>query len=268
MTIGPNPLSLAAWSLHRTFETKDIDQLGMVQLAGKLGFTGFEMVNTFFPAPTYSYLRELRSVADDSGVELVLVMCDEEGDLAADDRAERLQAVRNHRRWVDVAVTLCCRAIRVDVGVEHEAEQPTLDHAAEALSALLEYAAREVQVLIENHGGLSSNAAWIVALIEGIGDPNLGTLPDFGNFGPYDRYEGVETLIPFAGGLSAKCYDFDERGEETRIDFARMVDIARAAGYRGFIGVEYEGERLPEVEGILAGKHLLERIQASAGSDA
>jgi hypothetical protein len=255
-----NPLSLAAWSLHRTFESGEIDQLRMVQLAGKLGFTGFEMVNTFFPVPTYSYLQELRTVAVDAGLELVLVMCDEEGDLAALDRGERLQAARNHRRWVDVAATLGCHAIRVDVGVEHEEEQPTLDHAAEALAALLEYAAGEVRVLIENHGGVSSNPAWIVSLIERVGDPNLGALPDFGNFGPHDRYRGVEALIPFAGGLSAKCYDFDERGEETTIDFVRMVGIARAAGYGGFIGVEYEGERLAEVDGILAAKRLLERI--------
>jgi sugar phosphate isomerase/epimerase len=257
-----NPLSLAAWSLHRTFESGEIDQLGMVQLAGKLGFAGFEMVNTFFPVPTYAYLQELRFVGDGAGVKLVLIMCDEEGDLAADDRTERLQAARNHRRWVDVAATLGCQAIRVNVGVEYESHQPTLDHAAESLAALLEYSAGEVKVLIENHGGVSSDPTWIVALMERVGDPNLGTLPDFGNFGPFDRYDGVEALVPFAGGVSAKCYDFDDRGEETTIDFARMVDIALAAGYRGFIGVEYEGERLPEVEGIAAAKRLLERIEA------
>jgi sugar phosphate isomerase/epimerase len=257
-----HPLSLAAWSLHRTFEAGAIDQLGMVRMAGELGFTGFEMVNTFFPAPTYAYLQELRSVADGAGVESVLIMCDEEGDLAADDRTERFQAARNHRRWVDVAATLGCRAIRVDVGVEHASPQPTLDRAAESLAALLEYAAGEVKVLIENHGGVSSDPAWIVALIERVGDTNLGTLPDFGNFGSYDRYEGMEALIPFAGGVSAKCYDFDEDGDETTIDFTRMIDIIRTAGYRGFIGVEYEGERFEERAGILAAKRLLERIEA------
>jgi sugar phosphate isomerase/epimerase len=255
-----HPLSLAAWSLHQAFEAGTIDQIGMVKLAGKLGFAGFELLNTFFPAPTDVYLQELRAVATDAGQELVLIMCDDEGDLAAEDRSERIQAARNHRRWVDVAVRLGCSAIRVDVGVEHEAEQPTLDHAAEALGALLEYASGEVKVLIENHGGVSSDPAWVVALINRVGDPNLGTLPDFGNFGPFDRYDGVAALIPFAGGLSAKCYDFDDRGEETTIDFHRMVRIARAAGYRGFIGVEYEGDRLPEEEGILAAKRLLERI--------
>jgi sugar phosphate isomerase/epimerase len=144
--------------------------------------------------------------------------------------------------------------------VEHEVAHPTLEHAAEAIGALLEYASGELRVLIENHGGVSSDPAWVVALIDRVGDPNLGTLPDFGNFGRYDRYEGVEALIPFAGGLSAKCYDFDERGQETSIDFQRMVQIARAGGYRGFIGVEYEGDRLPEEEGILAAKRLLERL--------
>jgi sugar phosphate isomerase/epimerase len=255
-----NPLSLAAWSLHRAFEAGEIDQIGMVKLAGKLGFAGFELLNTFFPVPTELYLRELLSVAEDAGQELVLIMCDDEGDLAAEDRSERIQAARNHRRWVDVAVRLGCGAIRVDVGVEHEVGQPTLDHAAEALGALLEYASGEVKVLIENHGGVSSDPAWVVALIDRVGDTNLGTLPDFGNFGSFDRYDGVAALIPFAGGLSAKCYDFDERGEETTIDFQRIVRIARDGGYRGFIGVEYEGVRLPEEDGVVAAKRLLERI--------
>jgi sugar phosphate isomerase/epimerase len=255
-----NPLSLAAWSLHRAFEAGEIDQIGMVQVAGKLGFAGLEMLNTFFPVPTYTNLRELRSAADGEGVDLVLLMCDDEGDLAAEDRSQRLQAARNHRRWVDVAATLGCRAIRVNVGEEHLQESPTLDHAAEALVELCAYAAGEVRVLIENHGGVSSNPDWIVGLIERVDDPGLGTLPDFGNFGPFDRYEGVRKLMPFAGGLSAKCYDFDQRGEETTIDFARMLSIVRESGYRGFIGVEYEGERLTEEEGIVAAKQLLERI--------
>lgn len=253
---------MAAWSLHGAFEAGTMDQIEMVRVAGKLGFTGFELLNTFFPAPTDVHLKELRAAADDAGQTLVLLMCDDEGDLAAEDRSERLQAARNHRRWVDVAASLGCSAIRVDVGVEHEREHPTLEHAAEALSALLEYASGEVKVLIENHGGVSSDPAWVAALIDHVGDPNLGALPDFGNFGPHDRYQGVETLIPFAGGLSAKCYDFDERGEETTIDFERMLEIARAGGYRGFIGVEYEGERLPEEEGIIAAKRLLERLGA------
>src|SRR2546422_7176414 len=106
-----NPLSLAAWSLHQTFESGEIDQLGMVQLAGKLGFTGFEMENTFFPVPTNTNPQELRSVAEDAGLDLVLIMCDEESDLAALDRAERLRAARNHRRWVDIAATLAERSV-------------------------------------------------------------------------------------------------------------------------------------------------------------
>jgi sugar phosphate isomerase/epimerase len=259
MSDGLNPLSLAAWSLHQRFEAGDIDQIGMVRLAGDLGFAGFELLNTFFPAPTDVYLRELRGVAEDAGQELVLIMCDDEGDLAAPDRSERLRAARNHRRWVDVALTLGCRAIRVDVGVDHEDEHPTLEHAAEALTALLDYSAGDLRILIENHGGVSSNPAWVVSLIERVGRDDLGTLPDFGNFGPYDRYEGVRSLIPFAGGLSAKCYDFDDRGEETTIDFGAMLEIAGAAGYRGFIGVEYEGERLSEEDGIVRAKRLLER---------
>ena len=256
----PPPLSLAAWSLHRAFFAGELDQLGMLRLAGELGFTGFEMVNTFFPSPQYRYLQKLRGEADERGVRLLLIMCDAEGDLAAGDRAERLLAARNHRRWVDIAVVLGCHAIRVNIRGDQSDPDAMRERAAESLAALLAYAAGEVRVLIENHGGLSSDPDWLLSLIRLVDDPGLGTLPDFGNFPPeVDRYDAVAALMPYAGAVSAKCYDFGPDGGETSIDFSRMLEIVRAAGYQGHIGVEYEGTRLPEREGILAAKALLER---------
>jgi sugar phosphate isomerase/epimerase len=261
MSESPLPLSLAAWSLHRAFFAGEIDQLGMVRLAGELGFTGFEMVNTFFPSPQYRYLQKLRAEADGAGVRLLLIMCDGEGDMAAAERAERTQAARNHRRWVDIAAALDCHAIRVNVRGEQTDPDAMRERAAESFSALLDYAAGEVRVLIENHGGLSSDPAWLLSLVQAVNNPNLGTLPDFGNFPPeIDRYAAVEALLPRAGAVSAKCYDFAPDGSETTIDFARMMRLVRAAGYQGHVGVEYEGTRLPEREGILAAKALLERV--------
>lgn len=260
-TLHRLPLSLAAWSLHREFFDGKIDQLGMVRLAGELGFTGFELVNTFFPSPQYRYLQKLRAEAEGAGVKLLLIMCDAEGDMAAADRAERMQAARNHRRWVDIAATLGCHAIRVNVRGDEGDRDAMRGRAAESFSALLAYAAGEVQVLIENHGGPSSDPDWLLSLIRLIGDPHLGTLPDFGNFpAGVDRYAAVEKLMPHAGAVSAKCYDFGPDGAETRIDFGRMMGIVRTAGYRGHVGVEYEGTRLPERDGILAAKALLERV--------
>ena len=261
MTEPTLPLSLAAWSLHRAFFAGEVDQLGMVRVAGEMGFSGFEIVNTFFPSPQYRYLQKLRGEADGLGVRLLLIMCDGEGDMAAADRAERLQAARNHRRWVDIAAALGCYAIRVNVRGDQSEPNAMRDRAAESLTALLAYAAGEVRVLIENHGGLSSDPDWLVSLIRLVNSPHLGTLPDFGNFPPEtDRYAAVEQLMPYAGAVSAKCYDFGPDGAETRIDFARMMTIVRAAGYQGHVGVEYEGKRLSEREGIVAAKNLLERV--------
>ena len=258
------PLSLAAWSLHRTFFAGEVDQLGMVRIAGEMGFTGFEMVNTFFPSPQYRYLQTLRQTAEEAGVRLLLIMCDGEGEMAAADPAERLQAARNHRKWVDIAAALGCYAIRVNVRGDQSDPDAMRERATESFRALLDYAAGELQVLIENHGGLSSDPEWLVSLIRLVDDPHLGTLPDFGNFPPeIDRYRAVETLMPYAKAVSAKCYDFGPDGEETTIDFARMLRIVRAAGYSGHIGVEYEGTRLPEREGIAAGKALLERVASN-----
>jgi sugar phosphate isomerase/epimerase len=235
----------------------------MVRLAGELGFTGFELLNEFFPSPTAVYLTRLAAVATEGGVRLLLIMCDGEGDLAADDRTERLQAARNHRKWIDVAASLGCRAIRVNVATDRRPDEGAAarDHACEALSDLLSYAGGEVSVLIENHWGLSSDPEWVVSLIKAVGDPGLGTLPDFGNFPETvgDRYTALARLMPHAGGVSAKCYDFADDGRETTIDFNRAMEVVRAAGYWGHVGVEYEGSRLPERDGIVAAKALLER---------
>jgi sugar phosphate isomerase/epimerase len=255
------PLSLAAWSLHRAFFAGELDQLGMVRVAGELGFTGFEMVNTFFPSPQYRYLQKLKGEADERGVSLLLIMCDGEGDMAATDRAERMLAARNHRRWVDVAAVLGCHAIRVNIRGDQSDPDAMRERAAESLAALLAYTAGELKILIENHGGLSSDPDWLLSLVRLVDSPGLGTLPDFGNFpAETDRYAAVTALMPYAGAVSAKCYDFGPDGRETLIDFARMIEIVRAAGYDGHIGVEYEGTRLPEREGIIAARDLLEQV--------
>ena len=256
-----NPISLAAWSMHRMFFAGEIDQMGMVKLAGELGFTGFEMVNTFFPSPQYRYLQALHKQADDLGLRLLLIMCDAEGDLADVDKAERIQAARNHRRWVDIAVALGCHSIRVNIRGEQSDADAMRERAAEALGALLDYAAGEVRILLENHGGLSSNPDWLMSLLRDVNHSGLGTLPDFGNFPPeVDRYAAVAQMMETAPAVSAKCYDFDADGNETTIDFARMMQIVRAAGYTGHIGVEYEGKNLSERDGIIAAKKLLERL--------
>jgi sugar phosphate isomerase/epimerase len=255
-------ISLAAWSLHKAFFARELDQLGMLDACSQLGIGGFELVNTFFPSPQYAYLRHMKKRAEEQGTELLLIMCDLEGDLGHPERDKRLVAARSHRKWIDIAAVLGCHAIRVNVRGDESDPAAMRERAAEGLGALLEYAdGTSVDVTIENHGGLSSDAAWLASLIELVGSPHLGTLPDFGNFPPeVDKYESVAKLMLYAKAVSAKCYDFGPDGSETRIDFARMIEIVRAAGYEGYIGIEFEGERLSEREGIAAAKALLERL--------
>lgn len=255
-------ISLAAWSLHRAFFAREIDQLGMVDLTADLGMTGFEMVNTFFPSPQYAYLKQLRQRADDRGVRLLLIMCDGEGSMAGPEREKRLLAARNHHKWVDIAAVLGCHSIRCNTGAQ-DGDPDALERCAESFAALVEYAdASGVNVLLENHWGLSSDPAWLMGLIERVGHPRFGTLPDFGNFPEnIDRYDAVERMMPHARAVSAKCYDFDAVGNETKIDYGRMMRIVLDAAYGGYVGIEYEGERLGEREGILACKALLERFQ-------
>jgi sugar phosphate isomerase/epimerase len=255
-------ISLAAWSLHNAFFAKELDQLGMLKTCAELGIHGFELVNTFFPSPQYAYLRHVRKQAGEMGVELLLIMCDLEGFMAHEEKEKRVQAARNHRKWVDIAAVMGCHAIRCNIQGDESEPNAMRERAAESLGLLLDYAAGTgVDIVLENHGGLSSNAAWLASLVELVGNPHLGTLPDFGNFPPdADRYEGVATLMPHAKAVSAKCYDFGPDGAETTIDFGRMIEIVTGAGYRGFVGIEFEGGRLSEREGIVAAKALLERL--------
>lgn len=255
-------ISLAAWSMHRMFFAREIDQLGMVELCADLGIEALELVNTFFPSPQYAYLKELRRRAEDRGVRLLLIMCDGEGSMAAPEREKRLLAARNHHKWVDVAAILGCHSIRCNTGAR-PGDDKALERCAESFTTLLDYAsASGINVLVENHGGLSSDPDWLTALVRAVDSPWFGTLPDFGNFPPeIDRYEAVAKLMPYAKAVSAKCYDFGPDGEETTIDFRRMLDIVTDAGYHGYVGIEYEGERLPEPQGILAAKRLLKRLQ-------
>lgn len=255
-------ISLQVWSLHRAFFAKELDQVGMLRLCPELGLSGLEMYNTFFPSPQYLYLRGLRAEAEQLEVRLLLIVCDMEGNLGAADRKERLQAAVNHRKWVDTAVVLGCHSIRCQVQGDDSDPAAMRERAAESLRALLDYAQGSgLRILVENHGGLSSDPDWLVSLIELVGDPQLGTLPDFGNFPKgTDWCKAVEKMMPYAGAVSAKCYDFDPDGNETTIDFARMMKIVRTAGYSGYVGIEYDGTRMPEREAILAAKGLLERL--------
>ena len=269
-------LSLAEWSLHRSLFGRaepHLSNLDFPRVARELGFEGCEYVNQFFKdrARDDSYLAELARVSAGEGVRNLLIMCDGEGALGDPDGAARARAVVNHHRWVDAAQRLGCHSIRVNAqSAGSFEEQQKL--AADGLRALTEFAAAAgMNVIVENHGGLSSNGAWLAGVMVLVDHPRCGTLPDFGNFRigeheDYDRYRGVAEMMPFAKAVSAKSHDFDANGDETHTDFDRMLRIVVDAGYRGFIGVEYEGDGLSELDGILATRRLLERVRASLSS--
>ena len=263
-------ISLAEWSLHRTLFGKKLDHLDFAKTAkADFGIDAVEYVNQFFKdkATDASYLAEMKKRAGDLGVRSLLIMCDGEGNLGDADERRRKQAVENHHKWADAAKTLGCHSIRVNAASDGSWDEQ-VGRAADGLRQLSEYAATlGLNVIVENHGGLSSNGAWLAAVMKAVGLPNCGTLPDFGNFQVkrgewYDRYRGVDELMPFAKGVSAKSHDFDARGNETQTDYGRMMDLViNKHGYRGHVGIEYEGGKLPEHEGIRATKKLLERVR-------
>jgi L-ribulose-5-phosphate 3-epimerase len=259
-------ISLAEWSLHKELFGGQLGNLDFAKTAKEeFDIDAVEYVNQFFKDEDMNYIKEMKQRAEDNGVQSVLIMCDGEGRIGDPDAKARLKAVENHYKWVDAAVILGCHSIRVNAASEGDYDMQR-QLAADGLAKLTEYGAKnKINIIVENHGGLSSNGKWLSSVIETVNNPMCGTLPDFGNFRisdteNYDRYEGVKELMPFAKGVSAKSHDFDEKGNETTIDFFKMMKIVMDAGYTGHVGIEYEGSRLSERDGIRATKKLLERV--------
>jgi len=269
--IGDFKISLAEWSLHKALFAHKIDNIDFPKIAREeYGIEGVEFVNQFFKDKAHdsTYLKDLKKRANDLGVTCVLIMIDGEGDLSAEADGERMKAVENHKKWVDAAVELGCHAIRVNTG--HHYGPTHVGPVSEACGLLTDYGTKhQIEIICENHGGPSSNPDALVALMKAVDKPTFGTLPDFGNFpqenGKYtiDIYDAIARMMPYAKGVSAKSYDFDESGKETKLDYARILKIVTDAGYHGFVGIEYEGSRLGEPEGIRATKKLLENLRGS-----
>jgi sugar phosphate isomerase/epimerase len=279
-------LSLAQWSINKMIRFEGVDPYTFAQKAHDWGFEGLEYVSQLYSAELgeANYSKEaMQKFVDKSNAEAtkynlqnVLIMIDGQGDLAAADPNERKLAAENHHKWVDAAAAMGCHSIRVNLNGVQEPE-PWTQASVDGLTQLATYAkGKNINIIVENHGGLSSNAAMLASIMDKVNMPNCGTLPDFGNFcvkredgsyyeskclEEYDMYQGVEELMAHAKAVSAKAYDFDADGNETKIDFSRMLKIVKEAGYTGFIGVEYEGNNLGEEEGIMATKNLL--IEAS-----
>jgi sugar phosphate isomerase/epimerase len=272
-------ISLAQWSLHKALFSKKLSALDFPVTAKKdFGAEGVEYVNQFFKdkAKDMEFLKALKQRADDNGIKNILIMIDGEGSLADKNQATRIKAVENHYKWIEAAKFLGCHSIRVNLhgeGTENEWKSASID----GLGRLTEFGSKnKINVIVENHGSYSSNGKLLTDVIRQVNNKRCGTLPDFGNFcirrekgdmweSPcvefYDKYKGVEEMLPYAKGVSAKSLDFDADGNETTIDFRKMLKLVKDSGYNGYIGIEYEGERMSEEEGIRATKKLLEKVR-------
>ncbi len=281
----PFKISLAEWSLHRSIRSNMIDHMDFYDITkNKFGLSAVEYVNSFFfdKAGDKNYLNEMKMRADDLGIESLLIMCDNEGSLGDPDPIARTKAVENHYKWAEAAKLLGCHSIRVNAYLTESLHgtllgdysttgsyENQINLAADGLRRLTEYGdTLGINTIVENHGGLSSNGQWLAAVMEKVDHPRVGTLPDFGNFRIqgeewYDRYKGVEELMPYAKAVSAKSHDFDSQGNEINTDYYKMMNIVLDAGYSGYVGIEYEGSKLDEMAGIQATKDLLEKVRDS-----
>lgn len=278
-------ISLAQWSIHSKIHNGTIDPMDFASIAKELGYTGLEYVSNLYVGEEVNYpmkeqgldaiLTELKRRSDSLGMTNVLIMVDDVGDLSVEDQALTTQAVENHKIWVDAAAFLGCRAIRVNLFGTSDPEA-WVTSSVRSLTALSTYAAdKNIAILVENHGGLSSDGKLLAQVMKEVAMENCGTLVDFGNFcvrrenderwdGPciqeYDRYQGIEELMPYAQGVSAKSYAFDAEGNETTMDFPKILNIVRDSGFSGFIGVEFEGPDADPFPGMEATKTLIETV--------
>ncbi|MCI5080655.1 MAG: sugar phosphate isomerase/epimerase [Saprospiraceae bacterium] len=264
-------ISLAQWSLHRTIFDGELKALDFAAYArNQFDIDAIEYVNQFFKefAEDPKYINELRTRAADVGVKSLLIMVDGEGELGNLNDDERRKAVENHHKWVTAAKLLGCHSIRVNAAGNGTREE-VASAAIDGLGRLAEYADQlQINVIVENHGGYSSDGGWLSNVIKQVNQPNCGTLPDFGNFKissdplvEYDRYKGVRELMPYAKAVSAKTHDFNESGEEIHTDYKKMMKIVLDAGYNGYVGIEYEGSQMSEQQGIAASLNLLKQVR-------
>lgn len=282
-------LSLAQWSLNKAIRGGEMDPMDFAEKAKLMGFSGIEYVNHLYEksykdAPNTleaikSLGKNLLTRSKDNGIENLLIMIDGQGDLAASDKKARTEGVDQHKKWVDLANFLGCHSIRINLFGDGSREAQA-KASIESMRQLCEYAAPlNVNIIVENHGGNSSDPNYMTEVMKGVNLPNAGVLPDFGNFciereggerwgapciNEYpDYYKAVEMMMPYAKAVSAKSYGFDAKGDETKIDYYKMMKVVKAAGYTGHVGVEYEGET-DEVEGIIATRDLIVKAGKSA----
>lgn len=269
--------SLAQWSFNKALFAGEMSNVDFINTAAEMGFEGVEYVSQFFQEKVEdrAFLDSLNTAAQTAGIKNLLIMVDRAGELGAVDTVARNQAVDAHKKWIDAAKYLGCHSIRINAHGGGTAEE-LMAACIDAIGKLSEYGQQQgVSVLIENHGGYSNNGEWLTTLVEALKDKGVGTLPDFDNWcitrengelwgapciESYDRYKGLEELLPYAGALSVKSFDFNESGEETTMDYARFFRIIRAANYDGFLGIEFEGHDMPPREGIKKTMALVERV--------
>jgi|TARA_Y100000766_G_scaffold262640_1_gene254031 sugar phosphate isomerase/epimerase len=269
-------ISLAQWSLNKAIKSGELSPLDFAKKARSFDIDAIEYVSGLYTNHTdilkkismQKLSKELLKRSDDYGIDNVLIMIDSQGSLASSNKKERLKAIDNHKKWIDFSYEIGCETMRVNLSGETKLDRWT-ENSIKSLTELSDYN-KSINVVVENHGGLSSNGKYLSNVMSKVNIDNCGTLPDFGNFcidgSPracnewYDIYKGVEELMPYAHAVSAKSYDFDDSGNETKIDYSKMIDIVKKAGYKGYIGIEYEGSRMSEDDGIIATKKLLEKL--------
>jgi len=273
-------ISLAQWSLHRAIKiNQTLSPFDFSLKAREMGFDAVEYVSSLYwnelkTKPIKKVTKTLLSNSKDHGIKNLLIMVDGEGDLASNNKNKRQKSVDNHKKWIEMAYNLGCHSIRVNLNGDRR-KNKWIEYSSESLTQLCLISKKDkINIIVENHGGLSSNASYLAKVMKNVNLDNCGTLPDFGNFcikkidpenyfsqciNEYDKYEGMTELMPYAKAVSAKSYDFDSNGEESTIDFKRIIEITKEFNYNGYYGIEYEGLNLGENEGISKTKKLIEK---------
>ncbi|MEM7394016.1 MAG: TIM barrel protein [Verrucomicrobiota bacterium] len=261
-------IGIQEYTFHRWLGKK-LDHLDYPALCKeKLGITHIEYWNRPFGGKhtDKAYVGELVKRTTGEGMKNVLILVDAKNQLDARDADQRDRAVNEHKGWIDCAAQLGCDAIRVNCRSGGNPDE-NLKHAEDGVGRLCDYAeGTEVKVAIEPHGGHSQNPDWLVKAMKALNRPNAALLPDFNNFGRYDRYDGITKCMPKAVAVCAKALKFDADGNETHTDYYKALKIVYESDFSGVITVEFEGRGVDPIEGSLKTKALIEKALKAAAA--
>lgn len=236
-------LSCETYSLRSYFGSKEITYLTVPKLLKQMGIPGVTYNDIWMESWDNAYLDRIKRACREAGVKITGLIC--EGNLATQDEAKWEEQIRTDEKKMRAAAYLGAPIVRLNIGgLGDEKLDATIgvQRVIAAFKRLLPLAKElNVKMTIENHGGVSKKADWILEIIKGTDPKWVGACLDFGNWPDEIRNSESAKLAPYAYHTHVKCHTFTSEGEDTNKDYKYLLGLLKNSGYRYAVSIEYEG---------------------------